>query len=431
MNAPILHSITPPGAGADAPGTASTTAPRPKRPLCAYNIFFQEQRKILLANRPVRPEGAPRNGHGKIGFSEMAKTIAAMWKVIPPEPKKRYERMAKREKARYDRALAIWKGEEPPSSEDDLSSSSSSSSSSSDDDTEDDFYEKEDIEIDPIAGVTADAQQQIQLHYNMNTQQHGYHGEFCYSFLPAAATLSLPPEQVHSSIRYFGQQGQHVLAQQTPPVSVLYSPTSAFGEQEQRPQPKYVEKSSITTAFSLRCGQQNDHSTQIVLSGQSNKNATAQMTTAPAYRQPETVEPTLMPCGSNNTNSVLQEKPSFKEESSSEHQEQADDVCSSSRDGSADDEQPSHLNTDHGDFLNTFSDHAGHQDSTNTRASSSYPHQLFTKTKNSSGGSTSTAKKGVYRVKHVGLERLAGQLDKESLDFFIDLFVGPRRARRN
>lgn len=35
--------------------------PRPTRPLSAYNLFFQAERKKVLENLPVRAEGKPRH----------------------------------------------------------------------------------------------------------------------------------------------------------------------------------------------------------------------------------------------------------------------------------------------------------------------------------------------------------------------------------
>ena len=83
---------------------------RPKRPLSAYNLFFQDERQKLLAELPVRPEGVPlRRGHGKIGFSAMAKTIAARWKAIDGAGKEKYQALAQHEKARYKTNLSNWK----------------------------------------------------------------------------------------------------------------------------------------------------------------------------------------------------------------------------------------------------------------------------------------------------------------------------------
>ena len=72
---------------------------KPKRPLCGYNFFFQQERQILLANRPVRPEGVPRNGHGKMGFAEMARTIAAKWKQLDREQKEQFNLWANKKKS--------------------------------------------------------------------------------------------------------------------------------------------------------------------------------------------------------------------------------------------------------------------------------------------------------------------------------------------
>ncbi|KAL7562767.1 hypothetical protein ACA910_014373 [Epithemia clementina (nom. ined.)] len=83
---------------------------KPKRPLSAYNLFFQNERQNLLANRPVRPEGVPhRRGHGKMGFAEMAKAIAAKWKEIDADTKTKFEGLARQEKLHYKKKVAEWR----------------------------------------------------------------------------------------------------------------------------------------------------------------------------------------------------------------------------------------------------------------------------------------------------------------------------------
>uniref|UniRef100_A0A7S2YGL6 HMG box domain-containing protein n=1 Tax=Entomoneis paludosa TaxID=265537 RepID=A0A7S2YGL6_9STRA len=82
---------------------------RPRRPLSAYNLFFKFERQQLLNERPVRAEGAPRRSHGKMGFANMAKTIAAKWNNIDPESKRHFTVLARQEKLRYKKALAEWK----------------------------------------------------------------------------------------------------------------------------------------------------------------------------------------------------------------------------------------------------------------------------------------------------------------------------------
>ena len=91
--------------------------PKPKKSLSAYNIFFKTQRQLLLETLPVRGV-KPRRSHGKIGFAEMARTIAGRWKSITDDEKIEFEKLAAADAERYDRELAAWKKEtgyvEPP-----------------------------------------------------------------------------------------------------------------------------------------------------------------------------------------------------------------------------------------------------------------------------------------------------------------------------
>ncbi|KAL7577409.1 hypothetical protein ACA910_004699 [Epithemia clementina (nom. ined.)] len=82
---------------------------RPKRPLSAYNLFFKDARVKLLEHRPVRPQGVPRRGHGKMGFAEMARAISQQWKSIDAQTKSLYERQGNNEKVLYQERLAEWK----------------------------------------------------------------------------------------------------------------------------------------------------------------------------------------------------------------------------------------------------------------------------------------------------------------------------------
>ncbi|KAL7562598.1 hypothetical protein ACA910_002707 [Epithemia clementina (nom. ined.)] len=102
---------------------------KPKRPLSAYNLFFQAHRRKLLAERPVRPEGIPirrGGGHGKVGFAELAKTVAAKWKAIDPGTKKYYDQMAQQEKIRYKERVAKWKEQQQQQDQDQENSSQKS-----------------------------------------------------------------------------------------------------------------------------------------------------------------------------------------------------------------------------------------------------------------------------------------------------------------
>ena len=82
---------------------------KPRRPLSAYNFFFKDSRERLLKLSTVRPEGKPRHSHGKIGFAELARTIASSWKNISEEEKAYYEELAKKDKLQYKRLMAQWK----------------------------------------------------------------------------------------------------------------------------------------------------------------------------------------------------------------------------------------------------------------------------------------------------------------------------------
>lgn len=94
------------------PTEVQVSASKPTKNLSAYNFYFKDQRRKMLEKLPIRPEGKPRRSHGKIGFSEMAKTIAAGWKSIDPESRSYYEYLAKQDKERYVREMEEWKGQQ-------------------------------------------------------------------------------------------------------------------------------------------------------------------------------------------------------------------------------------------------------------------------------------------------------------------------------
>lgn len=105
---------------------------KPKRPLSAYNLFFQSERnKIISAPSPgnnsevsektpsdqalkpgARKRRRHRKSHGKIGFADLAKTIAEKWKKLDSQSKAVFEVKADAEKVRYKRELGIWAKEQ-------------------------------------------------------------------------------------------------------------------------------------------------------------------------------------------------------------------------------------------------------------------------------------------------------------------------------
>eukprot|EP00549_Striatella_unipunctata_P005425 CAMPEP_0118701538 /NCGR_PEP_ID=MMETSP0800-20121206/17313_1 /TAXON_ID=210618 ORGANISM="Striatella unipunctata, Strain CCMP2910" /NCGR_SAMPLE_ID=MMETSP0800 /ASSEMBLY_ACC=CAM_ASM_000638 /LENGTH=270 /DNA_ID=CAMNT_0006602483 /DNA_START=54 /DNA_END=866 /DNA_ORIENTATION=+ len=89
---------------------------KPKRPLSAYNLFFQEQRERILSNEgqepiPSKDCQARRNhkkSHGKIGFAALARTVASKWKILEAPDRVKYEQQASVEKNRYKMELEKW-----------------------------------------------------------------------------------------------------------------------------------------------------------------------------------------------------------------------------------------------------------------------------------------------------------------------------------
>jgi HMG-box domain len=83
---------------------------KPKRPLSAYNFFFQHERAQILKATPSRYDGTkPRRSHGKIGFGALARSVAAKWNNIDPEARKHFDDLASADKQRYKKEMEDWK----------------------------------------------------------------------------------------------------------------------------------------------------------------------------------------------------------------------------------------------------------------------------------------------------------------------------------
>jgi len=125
----------------------------PKRPLSAYNLFFQAERARILNEDatpldknadtaeistedtslmesfgilmdPIEAVEQPKDNntdssisskrnkrtpHGKIGFSDLGKRIGARWKSLPPHEKKNYQHLAQQESQRYRKEMKEFK----------------------------------------------------------------------------------------------------------------------------------------------------------------------------------------------------------------------------------------------------------------------------------------------------------------------------------
>ena len=72
----------------------------PKRPLSAYNLYFQSERAKILA--------ATESEGGKIGFEGLGKIIGKKWREVNPDERKVYEELAKKDSTRYRKEMEVY-----------------------------------------------------------------------------------------------------------------------------------------------------------------------------------------------------------------------------------------------------------------------------------------------------------------------------------
>ncbi|CAF1156193.1 unnamed protein product [Didymodactylos carnosus] len=69
----------------------------PKKPLSPYFLFQADTRPKIKAENP------------SMAFGDLAKAIGSEWKSAKPEMKKHYEKLAEKEKARYEKEMIAYK----------------------------------------------------------------------------------------------------------------------------------------------------------------------------------------------------------------------------------------------------------------------------------------------------------------------------------
>ena len=94
--------------------------PKPKRPMTAYNFFFQAERKKIIreeeeasknAKNSSSSSGTRRQGKAsnhQASFENMGKTIGRRWKEVNKEDLERYQALGAKESRRYKREMKVY-----------------------------------------------------------------------------------------------------------------------------------------------------------------------------------------------------------------------------------------------------------------------------------------------------------------------------------
>ncbi|GAX10532.1 hypothetical protein FisN_UnNu004 [Fistulifera solaris] len=95
---------------------SSSLLSKPKRPLSAYNVFFQEERARIVKERELQnSKDAPLDSSKQryqpngTGFEDLAKEISKRWKSIDKKRLDKCSQLAETDTVRYQKELAAYK----------------------------------------------------------------------------------------------------------------------------------------------------------------------------------------------------------------------------------------------------------------------------------------------------------------------------------
>jgi hypothetical protein len=91
----------------DGSARSMQSIPKPKRPLSAYNFFFQAQRQQLIQNEGNNDDRKRRRSG--ISFEDLAREISERWRNVDPDTLQYYDNLARADKERYLQEMEQYK----------------------------------------------------------------------------------------------------------------------------------------------------------------------------------------------------------------------------------------------------------------------------------------------------------------------------------